>query len=134
MKSVFTAEPAKLLEFKTIRIILLVFCRVVISLLAFAANECYFHSHSVHLPVNLSVLPPSTWRKSLLIFTFYSSSKLSKNEHNKKSSNRGSQIIAYIFTFVKRNFVFSPIIYTKLCVREKKRRYITQKMLILYIL
>ena len=59
MKGVLTAEPAILLEFKTVRIVLLVLCRVVISLLAFAANECYFHSHSVHLPVNLSGLPPS---------------------------------------------------------------------------
>ena len=77
MKGVLTAEPAILLEFKTVRIVLLVLCRVVISLLAFAANECYFHSHSVHLPVNLSGLPPSTG----MIFGFAHSLKMSTTKN-----------------------------------------------------
>ena len=59
MKGVFTAETAILVEFETIGIVLLVLGSVVISLFAFGANECYFHSHCVHLPVNIDVLPPS---------------------------------------------------------------------------
>ena len=101
MKGVFTAEPAILFQFKTVRIVFLVFCRVVISLLAFTANECYFHSHSVHLPVNLRFYLPRR-RIFLLSHFFESKSNLSKNVHNKKnSSNRGKSSIAHIFGFVK---------------------------------
>ena len=59
MKGVFTAETTILIKFDTIGIVLLILCSVVISLFAFCANECDFHSHSVHLPVNICVLPPS---------------------------------------------------------------------------
>ena len=79
MKGVFTAETAILVEFETIGIVLLVLCRVVISLLAFAANECYFHSHSVHLPVNICVLPPSKMEPYAYLFLGIT----------KKLSNRG---------------------------------------------
>ena len=39
------AETAVLVEFKTIRIVLLVLGTVIVSLFAFAANECDFYSH-----------------------------------------------------------------------------------------
>jgi hypothetical protein len=40
-----TAETAELFHFKSVGVILLIFDRVVISLLTFAASQCYFHSH-----------------------------------------------------------------------------------------
>jgi len=45
VKGVFTAETAILLEFKTIGIVLLILSSVVVSLLAFCANECELYSH-----------------------------------------------------------------------------------------
>ena len=68
MKGVFTAETAILVKFDTIGIVLLILSSVVISLFAFCANECDFHSHSVHLPVNICVLPPSKMELSAIPF------------------------------------------------------------------
>ena len=79
MKGVFTAETTVLVKFDTIGIVLLILCSVVISLFAFCANECDFHSHSVHLPVNICVLPPS--KMELIIMHFLGITK--------KLSNRG---------------------------------------------
>ena len=44
MKSVLAAETAILVHFETVGSIALVLCRVIVSLLAFAANESYFDS------------------------------------------------------------------------------------------
>ena len=59
MKSMLAAERAMLIELESVRSVFLFFHCVVVSALAFCANECDFHSHSVHLPVNICVLPPS---------------------------------------------------------------------------
>jgi len=45
VNGVFAAEPAILVHFKPVRGILLVFCRIVVSLLAFIASEGYLYSH-----------------------------------------------------------------------------------------
>lgn len=45
MKSVLAAETAVLIHLKSVRIILLVFLGLVVSLFAFAANEGDFDSH-----------------------------------------------------------------------------------------
>jgi len=45
VKGMLAAETAVLVEFKTIRIVLLVLGTVIVSLFAFAANECNFYSH-----------------------------------------------------------------------------------------
>jgi len=42
---VFTAKPAILVQFELVRGVFLVFCRVVVSLLAFIASKCDFYSH-----------------------------------------------------------------------------------------
>jgi len=42
---VLAAETAVFVHFKPVRVVLFVFCRVVISLLAFVASEGYFYSH-----------------------------------------------------------------------------------------
>ena len=49
MKSVFLAELAILVQFKSVGIILLVFLCVVVSLFAFAASECDSDAHCRHL-------------------------------------------------------------------------------------
>ena len=66
---VFFAEPAVLIHFKSVRVILLVFHCVVVALFALCASECNFNSHdgtsrftdkfsqSVCRPLNY--LPPS---------------------------------------------------------------------------
>ena len=45
MKSVFAAEPAKLVHLKPVRIILLVLLSVIVSLLALSACQCNLDSH-----------------------------------------------------------------------------------------
>ena len=45
MKGMLAAEAAVLVELETIGIVLLVLGTVIISLFAFAANECDFYSH-----------------------------------------------------------------------------------------
>ena len=45
MNRVLSAEPAILLHFKTVGVVLLVFHRVVVSLLAFVASERDLDSH-----------------------------------------------------------------------------------------
>jgi len=45
MKSVLTTETAVLVHFKSVGVVFLVFCGIIIPLLAFAANECNFDSH-----------------------------------------------------------------------------------------
>jgi len=45
VKGMLAAETAVLVEFKTIRIVLLVLGTVIVSLFAFAANECDLYSH-----------------------------------------------------------------------------------------
>lgn len=110
MKGVLTAEPAILLEFKTIRIILLILCRVVISLFAFAANECYFHSHSVHLPVNLSVLPPSTWK----IFARL----IRKNTHNKKTPPTEVNRLYHFYSALSSIFIVFTINFSTFFIKK----------------
>jgi hypothetical protein len=46
MKGVLAAEPAVLVHFQPVRVILLVFHGVVVALLAFCAGKCYFDSHN----------------------------------------------------------------------------------------
>ena len=111
MKGVLTAEPAILLEFKTIRIILLILCRVVISLFAFAANECYFHSHSVHLPVNLSVLPPSTWK----IFARL----IRKNTHNKKTPPTEVNRLYHFYSALSSIFIVFTINFSTIFIKKQ---------------
>ena len=105
MKGVFTAETAILVELETIGIVLLVLGSVVISLFAFCANECDFHSHSVHLPVNLSGLPPSKMELYVCLFLGIT----------KKLSNRGRDSLTQIFCFVKGFLFFSFIYYVMSC-------------------
>jgi len=45
VKRVFAAELAVFVHFKSVRIVLFVFGRVVVSLLAFRAGECDFDAH-----------------------------------------------------------------------------------------
>jgi len=49
---VFAAEPAVLVHFKSVRIVLLVFRCIVISLLALAASQCDSDSHLKHSYAN----------------------------------------------------------------------------------
>ena len=72
------AETAVLIEFKTIRIVLLVLGTVIVSLFAFAANECNLYSHCLkHLPVNYKCFT------SLVCQAFLY--RAPKNGHNKKA-------------------------------------------------
>ena len=50
-----SAEPAILLHFETVRVVLLVLHCVVVSLLAFVASQSDFYTHCRHL---LKFLPP----------------------------------------------------------------------------
>lgn len=66
MNSMLAAEAAVLAYFKSVGIILLVFHRVIVALLAFAARECDFYSHitcpflsSRHLSCGAAVCPAS---------------------------------------------------------------------------
>ena len=45
VKRMLAAETAVLVELETIGIVLLVLCTVIVSLFAFAANECDLYSH-----------------------------------------------------------------------------------------
>ena len=45
MNRVLSAEPAILLHFKTVGVVLLVFHRVVVSLLALIASQSHFNAH-----------------------------------------------------------------------------------------
>lgn len=45
MESMLTAETAILFEFEPVRIVLLVFERIVVPLLAFGASECDLYAH-----------------------------------------------------------------------------------------
>ncbi len=74
-----TAELTVLVQFKSVRVILLILDRVVISLLAFAASECNFYSH-----IGTSVY-----------FCEYSRLPLGKK------AQRGRVIVAYLQSFVK---------------------------------
>lgn len=82
MKSVFTAETTVLFHLKSVRVIFLIFDRVVVSLLAFAASECNLYSH-----IGTSV-----------IFCEKSRLPLDKSE---KFAQRGRIIIPQTFEFVK---------------------------------
>jgi|LSQX01.3.fsa_nt_gb hypothetical protein len=46
MNSVLAAEPAILVHFQSVRVVLLVFHCVVVALLALCAGECNFDSHN----------------------------------------------------------------------------------------
>jgi hypothetical protein len=50
MNSLSVAEPAVLLEFKTVRVVALVLCGRIVSLLAVRACHCNDNPHDVHLP------------------------------------------------------------------------------------
>lgn len=45
VQGVLSAEPAVLVHFKSVRVVLLVFHSVVVALLAFGASKCDFNSH-----------------------------------------------------------------------------------------
>ena len=45
VNSLLLAESAILLHFETVRVVLLVLHRIVVSLLAFVASECDLHAH-----------------------------------------------------------------------------------------
>ena len=45
MNRMLSAEPAILLHFQTVRVILLVLHGVVVSLLALGTSQCDFHAH-----------------------------------------------------------------------------------------
>jgi len=53
MSSVLLAETAILVHFKSIGVVFLVFLRIVVSLLAFAAGQCDLNSQFRHLLKNL---------------------------------------------------------------------------------
>jgi len=55
---VLAAEPAILVHFKTIGIVLLVFDRIVVSLLTLGAGQGNLDSHQRHLLIIWTVLPP----------------------------------------------------------------------------
>ena len=66
MQSMLSAKTAILIHFKSVRVILLVFLSIVVSLLAFAADKCDLYSQFRHLLKNLKLclytpqcLPPS---------------------------------------------------------------------------
>ena len=73
MKSVFLAELAILVQFKSVGIILLVFLCVVVSLFAFAACECDSDAHYRHL---LKI-----FEAKKLLFEVANRSDSAKNEH-----------------------------------------------------
>ncbi len=45
MQSMLSAKTAILVHFESVRIVFLVFLRVVVTLFAFAADKCDFNSH-----------------------------------------------------------------------------------------
>ena len=62
------AEPTILFHFESVGVVFLVFNGVIVSLFAFAANECYFYSHNGTSTIEFfsavkTALPPS--RKAL---------------------------------------------------------------------
>ena len=73
-------------------------------------------------------------KKIVLVNIPGSSSKLLKNEHNKKSSNRGIQIIAYIFPFVNRIFAIFPFFSENAWQNKGIRKNTICKILNLYII
>ena len=56
MQSVLAAEPAILVHFQSVRVVLLVFHRVVVALFALCAGESDFDSHFRHLPIRMASL------------------------------------------------------------------------------
>ena len=109
MKSVLAAEPAELIHLKSVRVILLVFLCVVISLLALAANQsdldsCFISHFVRHLPLNFLLdlaicVPPSE--------SGVMSNVGASCGHNKKDlHNRGRVIISPLDERVKSFFAF----------------------------
>jgi len=73
VQGVLTAEAAVLVHFKSVGIVLLVFLRVVVSLLTLTACESDLYSHIRHLLINSGLLPceivpPSKRTPSLITF------------------------------------------------------------------
>ena len=111
MQCVLAAETAVLFHFKSVRIVLLVFLCVIISLLAFSAGECNFDSHYFrHLLIEFGSSPLNT---SLNV----GSVRLSQKSAQKKPPNRGTVIISCIYSFVNTFLLFYKNIFYIIIVR-----------------
>ena len=119
MKSVFLTELAILIQLKSVRVILLVFLCVVVSLFAFAASECDSDAHCRHLlkifeakklpfevanrSVNAknehtsSFLPDVLFFLIAVLFSYLPQNSVMKNQRTR----RGSIIITQKTAFVK---------------------------------
>ena len=106
MEGVLATETAILVGLDTVGSISLVLCSVVVSLLAFAANESNFYSFLFFHPFSAppyKMLPPSELSDSLVTYR-----RKSKPEHNKKDpTHRGRAIIALRRLLVKSFFVLN---------------------------
>ena len=119
MKSVFSAETAILVHFKSVGAVLLVFHSVVVALFAFGASECNFYSFTVsshlrHLHFGIFELrdglsgnhpalrPPSAYRG--LIQGPFRGAKI-------KPSRRGKGMLSQVDGIVKHFFIFCVIFY-----------------------
>ena len=82
MSSVLSAESAVLLHFETVRVVLLVFHGVVVSLLALGASQSDFHAHKRHL---LKICLPVSHRlyKDLVSGQLQITTPMLKNGHKK---------------------------------------------------
>ena len=88
------AEFAVLVQLDTVRIVLFVLSCVVVSLLALAANQCYFYSHNWHLPVNLKIFYLPQVRH-------YCAQSLQKMGITIKTSSEVSKLYHISYLFVK---------------------------------
>ncbi len=103
------AETAILHKFDTIGIVLLIFCSVIVSLFAVAANECDFYSHLIkHLPVNMSFLPPCA-------------ESFAVKKHNKKTPP--VQVTLLYQTKNDLSIVYYKFVYIIICSKKAAKIY-----------
>ena len=107
MQGVFAAEAAVLVHFKSVRITLLVFLSVIVSLLAFRAGERNLDSHfcgTSYLNLELSLYELAVWHVPPSVSKRRRFSP--KKARKKDLSDRGTAILSYFLSFVKCFFVF----------------------------
>ena len=106
MQSVFSAETAILIHFKSVGIVFLVFLSIVISLFALTANHCDFYSHFSAPPDKFGDLCPMKDFTSLISEDGLNALFPDFLSTTKKPLRRGRTIILQTFAFVNTFFGF----------------------------
>ena len=108
MQGVFSAEPAILVHFKPIRIVLLVFHCVVVALLTFCASKCDFNSHNgtsrfTEIFFAFTLTPNKRRRKSKRLPRF-EENRRTAGKFARRKAHYGALIAQPVLTQKKRTF------------------------------